>query len=107
MVEAGADVNARSKVGRTPLIVAAACPGSADAVKLLLAKGAEPKVADAANFTPLNEAARVNDFETLQLLLAKPHDINAGNRLGITSLMLAAGHGNVDAVKMLLERAPM
>jgi ankyrin repeat protein len=104
LVEAGADVNGRSKVGRTPLIVAAAHPGSAEAVKLLLAKGAEPKVADAGNFTPLNEAARVNDFESLQLLLAKPHDINAGNRLGITSLMLAAGHGNVDAVKMLVEK---
>jgi ankyrin repeat protein len=104
LVEAGADVNARSKVGRTPLIVAAARPGSAEAVKLLLAKGADTKVADAGKFTPLNEAARVNDFETLKLLLAKPHDINGGNRLGFTPLMLAAGHGNLEAVNALIQK---
>ena len=41
LLDAGADVNAVSQLGRTPLIVAASANGTADVVRLLLAKGAD------------------------------------------------------------------
>ena len=41
LLDANADVNAVSQLGRTPLIVAASAHGSSDVVRLLLAKGAD------------------------------------------------------------------
>ncbi len=104
LVEAGANVNARSRLGRTPLLVAASRPGSADAVRLLLSKGADSKVADVRGSTPLVEAARVNDIDVLRLLLNAPVNINAGGFAGATALNLAAGHANLAAVKLLLDK---
>ena len=104
LVEAGASVNVRSKLGRTPLLVAAGRPGSADAVQLLLAKGADWKAADVRGVTPLIEAARVDNIDALRLLLQNPANINAGGFVGATALNLAAGHANLAAVKLLLDK---
>jgi ankyrin repeat protein len=104
LVDAGANVNARSRLGRTPLQVAASRPGSADAVRLLLSKGADSKAADVRGSTALVEAARVNDIDTLRLLLDAPVNINAGGFVGTTALNLAAGHANLAAVKLLLDK---
>src|SRR5215472_8241927 len=92
LVEAGANVNARSRLGRTPLLVAASRPGSADAIRLLLSKGADSKVADVRGSKPLIEAARVDDIEMMRLLLNAPANINAGGFVGETALSLATGH---------------
>jgi ankyrin repeat protein len=104
LVEAGADVNARSRLGRTPLLVAAGRPDSADAVRLLLSKGANSKVADVRGSTPLVEAARVDDIDMLRLLLNAPVNINAGGLVGAAALSLAAGHANLAAVRLLLDK---
>jgi ankyrin repeat protein len=104
LVEAGANVNARSRLGRTPLQVAASRPGSADAVRLLLTKGADSKAADVRGSTALFEAARVNDIDSLRLLLNAPVNINAGGFIGMTALNLATGHANLAAVRLLLDK---
>jgi ankyrin repeat protein len=104
LVEAGAAVNVRSKLGRTPLLVAAGRPGSGEAVRLLLSKGADSKVADVRGSTPLVEAARVDDIDMLRLLMSAPVNINAGGFVGMTALNLAVGHANLPAVKLLLEK---
>ena len=104
LIEAGADVNVVSKIGRTPLMVAASHPGSADTVRLLLAKGADPKAAMAIGTNALIEATRVNDIETVRLLLKYPVDLNGGDSVGCTPLMRAAGHANLEMVKLLLEK---
>ena len=92
LVDAGADVNARSKVGRTPLLVAASRPGSADAVRLLLAKGANPKIADVRGSTPLSEAARLNDLDTMKALLTnQPVDCEGAADRG-PQILLRPGH---------------
>ncbi|HUQ93027.1 MAG TPA: ankyrin repeat domain-containing protein [Bryobacteraceae bacterium] len=104
LVEAGAEVNVASKLKRTPLLVAAGRPGSVDAVRLLLAKGADTKVADVRGNTPVLEAARVDDIEMLRLLLEHPAELNAGDFIGMTALGWAAGHSNLAAVKLLLAK---
>jgi ankyrin repeat protein len=103
LVDAGADVDAKSKGERTALIVAAGRPGSHETVRLLLSKGANTTVADRGSFTALIEAARANNTEALSLLLSKPHAINAANVRGFTALMQATGHANLAAVKLLLK----
>src|SRR5579871_30481 len=47
LVEGGANVNARSKAGRTPALLAAMSDGSAEIVRLLISKGADLKAVDA------------------------------------------------------------
>jgi ankyrin repeat protein len=64
LVDRGADVNASSDFGRTPLMIAAAQTGSAPTVKLLLDRGA--KVSSAA----LTSAAGRGDAAVVRLLLA-------------------------------------
>jgi ankyrin repeat protein len=77
-------------------------PGSGEAVRLLLSKGADSKAADVRGSTALFEAARVNDIDTLRLLLNAPGNINAGGFIGMT-LNLATGHANLAAVRLLVK----
>ena len=64
LVAAGADVNAPSEFGRTPLMLAAAQAGSMPTVKLLLERGAEPTSA------ALAAAAARGNHDVVKLLLA-------------------------------------
>lgn len=74
LVERGANVNARSKVGRTPLMIAAGVYGASNVVKLLLDKGANPSEQAPSLFgsiSALSEATYAADEETLGFLLAR------------------------------------
>ena len=81
LLDAGAEVNARSSGARTPLFVAAGRPGGAPIVMLLLDRGADAKVSGQSPVdTPLVEAAIAADAETMQLLIGHGADTKiAGN----------------------------
>jgi ankyrin repeat protein len=101
----GANVNTASKRGRTALFLAAMTDRSAETVRLLLAKGADPKITDSFKNTILNAAAAGNDTETIRMIIAAGVDVNAANVLGMTPLIGSAGsNGNVQAVKILLAK---
>lgn len=102
LLDNGSDVNANSKQGRTPFIIAASNNGAKSILQLLIAKGADAKTTDAAKNTALIAAAHANDAESVELLLDKGVDVNARNSNGETALMSAAGNGNVAAVRLLL-----
>ena len=65
----GAEVNARSKIGRTPLLLAASYAGNTEVLKLLLAKGANVLTRDKFENTPLLAATAANDTASVKLLL--------------------------------------
>jgi ankyrin repeat protein len=67
-MEHGADVNARSKQGRTPLLVAAKRDDGSALLRLLLSKGADPNARDERGNTVLMMAAQTGDLEMIQLL---------------------------------------
>lgn len=73
----GADVNARSRDMRTPLMIAARRPGNAPVVKLLLEGGANPNPNPhpAAESSPLIEAATAGDAASVELLLGRGAEI--------------------------------
>ncbi len=73
----GADVNARSKTGRTPLHVAAAYPGTLDVVKLLVARGADIRAEDQGRATALTLASRSSDVEVVRYLVDRGLDPKA------------------------------
>jgi ankyrin repeat protein len=105
LLEKGAKVNVRSRLGRTPLEIAAAWEGSLEAVRLLIDKGADVNAADEGGGSVLAQAAFTNNLEVARLLIAKGAKVNTVDLGGFTPLHNAAGNGNTSAplVKLLLE----
>ncbi len=115
LVARGADVNATSKLGRTPLLAAAGASRNVSSVKLLLDKGAKVEVHDSiapipvvpvggGKGTPLIEAARSGDFESVRLLVEAGADVKAITGHSVTALSEAVAAGRTDVVRYLLEQ---
>ena len=98
LVERGADVNLKSKMGRTAVWLAAANDGSFGTVKYLLDHGA---VLDGSE---LLAAASANDMATVRLLLEKGADVNVKDPNGSTPLIYAAANGNTRLIEVLLAK---
>ncbi len=103
--------------GTTPLLRAAKADDT-EVVRLLLEKGADPKLATRAGITPLMAAAGLGTkeedttgrfktesdaIESIKLLLAAGMDINAANGQGQTALHGAALKGSDEIVKFLAD----
>ena len=105
LIDHGANVNLATKRRRTALLVAAMSDPSAEIVKLLIDKGADPKATDFLKTTSLRAATLGNDTETIRILIDAGVDVNAADLPGISPLMMAAGwNGNTRAVEMLLAK---
>src|SRR5579872_982187 len=104
LLDQGADVNKTSRLGRTPLLVAASTYGGLETVKLLLQKGAEVNVVDNGGFTPLNAAANIDNSAIAKLLIEKGANLEAKTSIGQvgTALMGAAHNGNLELTRLLL-----
>ena len=96
-------LNDKDAEGQTPLMFAAAF-GSLDAMKLLIANGADAKAVNAAGITALHLA--VGDARKVRLLLENGADVNTSSLLGRTPLLVAAGtYGSIETVRLLLDNA--
>ena len=88
--------------GHTPLMLAAAF-GSVEAVRTLIASGADVRHAGTAGITPLHLAA--DDPMKARLLLEAGADVNAASQLGRTPLIIAAANSqSAEVVRVLLSR---
>ena len=76
-----------------------------EALRALIADGADVNVAQADGATALQWAAHWDDLNTVNLLLDAGADANANaaNDLGVTALMLACENGSALVVERLLE----
>jgi ankyrin repeat protein len=104
LLERGADVNAVTKRGRSALLLAAMSDNSAGIVRLLMAKGADPKVVDVLKVNALNAAVRGDDLETIKIIVDAGIAIDVPDFTGSTPLIGAAFNGNLPAVKLLLAK---
>jgi len=100
LLEAGAKVDARTSLGRTPLLIAATYPGNVETVKLLLTKGAKISDQDPFGETCLTSAAKRGDAEMAKAVIEAGANLSAGTR---PPLVWAAEEGNVEALACLLE----
>jgi ankyrin repeat protein len=95
LLQNGADINAKAaKRGMTPLCLAARFY-NLDMIKFLIAKGADPSIADEGGFLPLHWAASRGEKDMLDLLLSKGDYAS--------SICAAACKGDLNRVKSLIE----
>ncbi len=105
LVQAGANLDAVTRIGSyTPLHVASR-EGEADVVGVLLDAGADLSVRAAeSGATSLHLAATSGDVATLRTLLDAGAEVDAReHQWGQTPLIFAAGWNRADAIRLLLE----
>jgi hypothetical protein len=87
-------------------LIAAAKRGDAEAIKSLLAKGADVNAKTRYNQTPLMFAAEKGHLEIVKILIEAGADINATDSFYkfFTALYGAASKGHPEVVKLLLEK---
>jgi ankyrin repeat protein len=79
--------------------------GDTAAVRQLVAKGADPNAPSGNNdWTPLLHAIHTHQTASVTALLDAGADVNRAGHDGVTPLMMAAGYGYDDTVKVLLQR---
>lgn len=113
LISRGANVNARTQSGETPLFVAL---GNIDTLEFLISKGAEMNVMDNCGETPLTLSIRFYR-EIAKFLISKganvnyPTDFNFdksnckyGQPPGGTPLMTAAEKGDIEIVELLISK---
>ena len=77
-LDGGADVNAKDKLGWTPLNHAAE-GGHKEIIELLIANGADVNAQNKGGYTPLHTAILNDETEIAELLITKGADVNAQN----------------------------
>ncbi len=105
LLQADANVKARTRLGAyTPLILAAE-GGHGDVVDALLRAGADPNAATSTGATPLMLAAASGSVPSVRALLDRGADPNAREaERSETALMFAAARDRADAIRILIER---
>jgi len=102
MVRTSADANVRGDFGNT-LLMSAAAAGSVEAMKLLIAKGADVSAQNTIGTTALMMSA--TDRAKVQLLLDSGANVHAASQQGRTVLFLAAmSNPSADVVRLLVTR---
>ncbi len=102
LIAQGADVNATSEDGTTPLMWAAHA-GDFDLVQALLKAHAKVDVSNAYGANAMLQAAQFGDPRIIEALLKAGANVESPNPDGETALMLVARTGNVAAAKLLLQ----
>ncbi|KAL6570290.1 hypothetical protein OROMI_014804 [Orobanche minor] len=95
------DVNTKDEDGETPLIHAARLGHTATA-KYLINCDADPSIPRDLGATALHHSAGLGDIELLKFLLTKGVNVDLQSDAG-SPLIWAAGHGQQESVKILLE----
>ena len=104
LLSQGADIDARSERGETPLILAILA-GHDEVAELLIEEGAAFDGRNVGGFTPLHGAAYAGDTALAEFLIAKGADIHdAQNKASVTPLFVAAEEDHKAVAELLIAR---
>ncbi|SMR45026.1 unnamed protein product [Zymoseptoria tritici ST99CH_1A5] len=96
-----------AKGGQLSPLAGAASHGQLEAVKFLLANGADLNPSSKCSASsPLHQACRNNDIELVRYLLSRGADVNINNVYRVTPIMYATKYSSVELVKLLLSYRP-
>ena len=101
LLYAGADIEAKTSMGWTPLMMAAGDITTDEVVKLLVKEGADVSVSNDNGTTPLMIAARNGRISNVKLLISSGADIHAEDKNGKTALDKAKQTGMMKTVEVL------
>jgi ankyrin repeat protein len=101
-LEAHTSPDTKLEYGAIPALAVAACDGSPNALKALIAGGASLDVPDQRGHTALMHATRKRNVDCVQILLAAGANANVRDTLGCTALADAVGSLNVVCARALL-----
>jgi hypothetical protein len=101
LLDAGANVNARSATLNDTALARGAQNGNGPTIRVLLAAGARVDDRDGSGWTPLFNAALNGDPEIVEALLSAGADVNARSSNGWTSLKEAQMRGYENVVQRL------
>jgi ankyrin repeat protein len=102
LLDAGASLSAKNRLGETPLYVAAE-KGEIEMARLLIAKGADARTRTPNGETVLHAAAMIESAVLTTELIRAGAEVNAVNQDGETALQWAALTGTFLAVKALAD----
>jgi ankyrin repeat protein len=102
LLEAGADINVRTRSGFTVLDLAAECDNKM-LVKLLLDAGADITTPPNSKHSALTLAARRGNERVARMLIAAKADVNWQDEDGDSALILATEGGHVGTLRLLLD----
>ena len=101
-LRAGADIETRDALRRTPLLLAVT-EDHVDVARLLVAMGADPDALDHRHDTPWLVTGVTGSVPMLEALLPARPDLGIRNRYGGTALIPASERGHVDYVRRVLK----
>ena len=105
LLRAGAKVDDRGSGGMTPLMCAALCDDTGQAVRTLLEASADVRARDNRGWTaPMHATCRRREhLEIVQLLVQAGSDVNARHKYGGTALSNAAYNGHTKSVQFFIQ----
>ena len=103
LLKAGANVNARNRLGATALL-SLGWSSKTEVFDLLLSNGADVRLKNSFGSTPLIAAADADHFDEVKALVEAGADVNARDDQGQTALFYSILMGRLDSVTFLLGR---
>jgi ankyrin repeat protein len=101
LLEAGADINARTSSNETPLHIAM---HKEKTMKVLLEYNSNIDLTDDSQNTPLNLLVKDTPISTISLLVNRGANLEIPNKFGCTPLSTAVLRNNVPAIKYLMSK---
>jgi ankyrin repeat protein len=102
LLDAKANLEARDRVGKTPLTFAAE-GRDLELVKMLVERGADVNTRDTIQGSPLLWASGLGTPEIVKFLIEKKAEVNVVDVNGLTPLLWASGIGSAESVEALLK----
>ncbi|XP_065835495.1 putative ankyrin repeat protein RF_0381 [Oscarella lobularis] len=104
LIDNGANLEAKTKLGSTPIMIAVCCHDDIDFLRLLISKGCDVLTKDGSGRGLLHCAAAKNRLKVAEHLIDNGINIELQNNWGETPFLLACANGSAALVDLLISK---